>query len=165
MFGWDIEVDAWLRFWRGNLIKICARTTQPSGPLCLWQCFGTPFMRKDPCHTNRRNNKGEYNGIMIGLLPLVASKRRAPLAVLPGRTMCNIIVFSSLELVIINLHLQLFLLQLLFLCREPVEQFKSLLSLLLAFFLVFFTFQWNYQNFSFLLWKYPPLLSSLLSML
>ena len=108
-------------------------------------------MRKDPCHTNRRNNKGEYNGIMIGLLPLVASKRRAPLAVLPGRTMCNIIVFSSLELVIINLHLQLFLLQLLFLCREPVEQFKSLLPLLLAFFLVFFTFKWNYQNFSFLL--------------
>ena len=23
MFGWDIKVDAWSRFWRWNLIKIC----------------------------------------------------------------------------------------------------------------------------------------------
>ena len=106
---------------------------------------GTPFMRTVPCHTIRRNNKGEYNGIMIGPLPLVASKRRAPLAVLPARTMKNIYVLSPLELVVIYLHLQLFLLQLFFLCRESVEQFKSLLPLLLTFFLVFFTFQWNYQ--------------------
>ena len=47
MFSQDFEVDAWSRFWRWNLIKICvwtcnmtlARWTQPSGPLCLWQCF------------------------------------------------------------------------------------------------------------------------------
>ena len=40
-------VDAESRFWRWNSIKICvwtcnmtlARWTQPSGPLCLWQCF------------------------------------------------------------------------------------------------------------------------------
>ena len=50
MFGWDFEVDARFRFWR-CLIKICVWTcdmtqevtlvsrTQPSGPLCLWQCF------------------------------------------------------------------------------------------------------------------------------
>ena len=50
MFGWDFEVDARLGFWR-CLIKICVWTcdmtqevtlvsrTQPSGPLCLWQCF------------------------------------------------------------------------------------------------------------------------------
>ena len=77
---------------------------------------------------------------MISPLPLVASKQRAPLAVLPGRTINNIILLSSLELVVIYLHLQLFLLQLFFLCREPVEQFKSLLPLLLSLFLVFFTF-------------------------
>ena len=52
LFGWDFEVDAWSRLWRWNLIMICERTcnktkrsyfesrTQPSGPLCLWQCFG-----------------------------------------------------------------------------------------------------------------------------
>ena len=54
MFGRDFEVDAWSIFWRWNFIKICGRTcdmtkisyfgilvswTQPSGPLCLWQCF------------------------------------------------------------------------------------------------------------------------------
>ena len=52
MFCWDFEVGAWSRFWR-CLIKIFVRTcdlmwpkkvtlvsrTQPSGPLCLWQCF------------------------------------------------------------------------------------------------------------------------------
>ena len=49
--GWDFEVDAWSRFWRWNLIKISVwacdtnktsyfgKLTQPSGPLCLWQCF------------------------------------------------------------------------------------------------------------------------------
>ena len=47
MFGWDFEVSAWSRLWRRNLIKICVWTcdttlaswTQPSGPLCLCQCF------------------------------------------------------------------------------------------------------------------------------
>ena len=39
MFGWDFVVDAWSRFWRWNLTKICIRTTQPSGPLCIWQCL------------------------------------------------------------------------------------------------------------------------------
>ena len=39
MFGWDFVLDAWSRFWKRNLIKICVRTTQPSGPLCLWQCL------------------------------------------------------------------------------------------------------------------------------
>ena len=38
MFGWDFEFGAWWTFWRLNLIQICVRT-QPSGPLCLWQCF------------------------------------------------------------------------------------------------------------------------------
>ena len=49
IIGW--EVDASSRFWRWNLIKICVWTciwptvvtlvswTQPSGPLCLWQCI------------------------------------------------------------------------------------------------------------------------------
>ena len=39
---WDFEVDTCSRFWRWNLIKICVQLviwTQPSGPLCLWQCF------------------------------------------------------------------------------------------------------------------------------
>ena len=46
MFGWDFEDDAWSRFWRWNLIKICSwicdklvSWTQPSGLLCLWQCL------------------------------------------------------------------------------------------------------------------------------
>ena len=42
IFDWNFEVDAWLRFWRWNLIKICVWTliwTQPSGPLCLYQCL------------------------------------------------------------------------------------------------------------------------------
>ena len=39
MFGRDFEVDAWSRFWKWNLIKICVRTTQALGPLCLRQCF------------------------------------------------------------------------------------------------------------------------------
>ena len=43
MFDWDFEVDAWVRFWRWNLIKICVWElviwTQPSGPLCLWLCL------------------------------------------------------------------------------------------------------------------------------
>ena len=61
-FGWDFEVNAWSRFWRWNLIKICVWTcdmtytctqvtlvswTQPSGPLCLWQVFQPkPFMKR-----------------------------------------------------------------------------------------------------------------------
>ena len=51
MFGWDFEVSSWSRFWIWNWIKICVWTcdmthkdtleswTQPSGLLCLWQCF------------------------------------------------------------------------------------------------------------------------------
>ena len=51
IFGWGFEVAAWSRIWRWNLIKICwelviwskevtfVTRTQPSGPLCLWQCF------------------------------------------------------------------------------------------------------------------------------
>ena len=43
IFGWDFEDELWSRFvfelviWpqEGTL----ARWTQPSGPLCLWQCF------------------------------------------------------------------------------------------------------------------------------
>ena len=42
MFGQDFEVKVWSKCWCLvkilNLIKICVRT-QPSGPLCLWQCF------------------------------------------------------------------------------------------------------------------------------
>ena len=26
MFGWDLEVDTWFRFWRWNFINICVRT-------------------------------------------------------------------------------------------------------------------------------------------
>ena len=40
MFGWDFVVDAWSRFWRWNLNF---RTTQPLGPLCLWQCLASPL--------------------------------------------------------------------------------------------------------------------------
>ena len=41
IFGWNFAVDAWSRSWGCNLIKICIRTTQPSGPWCLSlsQCF------------------------------------------------------------------------------------------------------------------------------
>ena len=39
IFGRYFEVDAWSRFCRWNLIKICVRTTQVSGPLWLRQCF------------------------------------------------------------------------------------------------------------------------------
>ena len=57
MFGWDFEVDPWSRLWRWNLIKICEivtwpqevtllRWTQPSGPLCLWQCFDIWIIRQ-----------------------------------------------------------------------------------------------------------------------
>ena len=43
-FGRDLEVDAWLIFWKWVSIKICIWTvtlvswTQPSDPFCLWQC-------------------------------------------------------------------------------------------------------------------------------
>ena len=42
------EADVWLRFWRWCLVEIlkmkfdqdlCKIWTQPSGPLCFWQCF------------------------------------------------------------------------------------------------------------------------------
>jgi len=41
IFGRNFAVEAWSRFWGWNLIKICIRTTQPSGPWCfsLLQCF------------------------------------------------------------------------------------------------------------------------------
>ena len=39
MFCWHFEVYTCSRFWRWNLINICVIWTQPSGPLCLWQCF------------------------------------------------------------------------------------------------------------------------------
>ena len=51
MLGWDFEASSSSRFWRWDLIKICVRTcdmthkvtlvswTQPSCPLCLWQCL------------------------------------------------------------------------------------------------------------------------------
>ena len=64
IFGWCFEVAAWSRLWRLNLIKISwelviwpkevtlVSRTQPSGPLCLWQCLynisgmdGTVFLR------------------------------------------------------------------------------------------------------------------------
>ena len=47
MFGWDFKVNAYLRFWNCNTYVQDLWTvncdlviwTQPSGPLCLWQCF------------------------------------------------------------------------------------------------------------------------------
>ena len=33
MFGWDFEVDAWSRFWRWNLIKICVWTCDKNSTL------------------------------------------------------------------------------------------------------------------------------------
>ena len=36
MFGSDFEVNAWSRFWRWNLIKICVRTCD----MTLWSYFG-----------------------------------------------------------------------------------------------------------------------------
>ena len=33
MFGWDFEVDAWSRFWRWNLIKICVWTCDMNSTL------------------------------------------------------------------------------------------------------------------------------------
>ena len=42
MFGWDFKVNASSRFRNWSLIKICVELmiwNQPSGPLCLWQCF------------------------------------------------------------------------------------------------------------------------------
>ena len=46
MFGWVFEVNASSRFWNCNLIKICELViwTQPSGPLCLWQCFSSDIL-------------------------------------------------------------------------------------------------------------------------
>ena len=44
--GWDFEVGAWSRFWKWKLIKICVRTTQPSGPLCLGQCCNIKKSKK-----------------------------------------------------------------------------------------------------------------------
>ena len=52
MFDWDFEVGAWSRFWRWNLIKIWIRTTQPSGPLCLLQCFA-----KSTCNIHCQRNE------------------------------------------------------------------------------------------------------------
>ena len=64
MLGSDFEVNAWSRFWRWSLIKICVwtcdmtqfftleRWTQPSGPLCLWQCYhdrGTKKLARTSC--------------------------------------------------------------------------------------------------------------------
>ena len=49
--GWDFDVDAWSIFLKWNLIKICVELvwtlrswTQPSGPLCLWQCFNNKIL-------------------------------------------------------------------------------------------------------------------------
>ena len=33
MFGWDFEVDAWSRFWRWNMIKICVWTCDVNSTL------------------------------------------------------------------------------------------------------------------------------------
>ena len=33
MFGWDFEVDAWLGFWRWNLIKLCVWTCDMNSTL------------------------------------------------------------------------------------------------------------------------------------
>ena len=33
MFGWDFEVDAWSRFWRWNMIKICVWTCDMNSTL------------------------------------------------------------------------------------------------------------------------------------
>ena len=52
--GWDFEVGAWSRFWKWKLIKICVRTTQPSGPLCLWQCFFDELQPERKCYVSRR---------------------------------------------------------------------------------------------------------------
>ena len=36
MFGWNFDIDTWSRYKKVTLKS----RTQPSGPLCLWQCFG-----------------------------------------------------------------------------------------------------------------------------
>ena len=46
-FGWDINVDFWLRFWRWILnfwydlkeVYFDERSTKQLGPLCIWQCL------------------------------------------------------------------------------------------------------------------------------
>ena len=48
MFVWDFEVDAWSRFWRWNLIKICVWT----------------------CDTTSRSYFGEMNSTLGSVVPL-----------------------------------------------------------------------------------------------
>ena len=40
MFGWDSKAEIWSRF-MFELVWTLVGWTQPSGPLCLWQCFYT----------------------------------------------------------------------------------------------------------------------------
>ena len=48
MFGWDFEVDAWSKIWRGNLIKIC-----------VWTCDMT-----------KRSYFGNQNSTLGSVVPL-----------------------------------------------------------------------------------------------
>ena len=59
MFGWDFEVDAWSRFWRWNLIKICVRTCDINStlrsivPLAMfYPCHSLPNWLTDCCWVN-----------------------------------------------------------------------------------------------------------------
>ena len=58
MFGWDFEVDAWSRFWRWNLIKICVWTCDMNStlgsvvPLAMfWVQYASPLFYKYPIET------------------------------------------------------------------------------------------------------------------
>ena len=63
MFGWDFEVDAWSRFWRWNMTRICVwncdmnstlGSVVPLAMFVLWQCVSITALL---CPLIRRNGK------------------------------------------------------------------------------------------------------------
>ena len=74
MFGWDFEVDAWSRFWRWNLIKICVRTCDMNWivgaivPLAIFYQLVIPWEREWEIFRNTSYNWCTYYIWLLYLL-------------------------------------------------------------------------------------------------
>ena len=87
MLGWDSENEIWSRF----VFKLVI-WTQPSGPLCLWQCFylwSGPLSRNDWLHFRKCGQKGWKNGrkrMVFKFIPQTQLERTANFASRPSTT-------------------------------------------------------------------------------
>ena len=80
MFGWDFEVDAWLRFWRWNLIKICVvtyrsyfgkqnLTLESVLPLAMFRLItSSSFIDKSPSSCRCHSHYQQQNDLIHDLL-------------------------------------------------------------------------------------------------